>query len=164
MRSWNWPCISPQTVTGHFYMDVSIIGVCDNMSTYHWLYIRLFLKYFSSLRNVTSHSMYLILNVLYRKVSIHHSQQAVCSSSNSQSIRPMFLLLLDLIPGIVRGVARAYPRPHPFLSPWWTLILRYGRDCSEYLSRLSFVQEKRSRVGCDKDKIAGRCVAGTQSV
>jgi hypothetical protein len=49
MRSWNWPCMSPQTVTGHFCAIVSRHVTQRSYQTYHWLDVRLVLQDFAGL-------------------------------------------------------------------------------------------------------------------
>ena len=55
IRSWNWPCMSPQTVTGHFCRVCQWAGRVrqqpDRESTYHWLHIRFLLQYLSCLQD-----------------------------------------------------------------------------------------------------------------
>lgn len=52
IRSWNWPCMSPHTVTGHFCLDRQWAGNSDRrrVTTYHWLHIRFLLQHFSCLQ------------------------------------------------------------------------------------------------------------------
>lgn len=97
IRSWNWPWMSPQTVTGHFYIVLGGAGAGAGWITYHWLHIRLFLKYLTRLVMLVKSFCIFASNSLYRKVLIHLLRTAACSSSNSRSSRPKWGSSQDLV-------------------------------------------------------------------
>lgn len=138
IRSWNWPCMSPHTVTGHFCLEKRQLlgggakptgGGGGDDETYHWLDIGFFLQYFSGLCetvNINSDSPILPIiqrsNAPDRTAAAHLPPLIACTSSSSRSSHPESVWSPGRSSG-KDGVARATVRYRsPCCCPWWAQL------------------------------------------
>ena len=130
IRSWNWPCMSPQTVTGHFSSKTSVRHN-KFLALYHarttgWTFDSSCStsRAYPSPTSASEHNHAFALcstnisDILYHKVFVHRSPPAACNSSSYLSSHPGLGLRLALLLAKADGAPAICLCPHPSSNPY----------------------------------------------